>query len=77
MVAAKEDMPIRNRRAETQGVTAVGDISLVPNTVPTPHIEALFSIASVAVPGWRKRLETSNLWEAGATIVPSANLLIS
>jgi len=48
----------------------------VPNTVPTPHIEPLFAVARFAVQGWRKRLETSNVWEARAMPVPTAKLLI-
>ena len=49
----------------------------MPNAVPTLCIEALFGIASFSVPGCRKRLETSNVWELLTTIVPIANLLIS
>lgn len=48
----------------------------VPDTVPTPHIEPLFAVARFVVQGWRKRLETSNVWEARAMPVPTAKLLI-
>jgi hypothetical protein len=32
----------------------------MPNSVPTPRIEALFTLASIAVSVLCKRLETSN-----------------
>ena len=49
----------------------------MPNSVPTLHMEAMFMVASGAASGWRKRLETSNVSEPLATIVPTAKLLIS
>jgi len=48
----------------------------VPNTVPTPHIEALFAVARVQAPVRCKPLETSNNGEPRTTTVPTANLLI-
>ena len=33
----------------------------VPDIVPTPGIEALFTVASVPVPWWRKQLKTSKV----------------
>jgi hypothetical protein len=49
----------------------------VPNTVPTPCIEALPKVASVPRSVSRKSLRTSNIWESWASVVPSAKLLIS
>jgi hypothetical protein len=48
----------------------------VPNSVPTPCIEALLTLASAVVPGWRKSLEASAIGEPRASLVPMANLLI-
>jgi hypothetical protein len=48
----------------------------VPNSVPTPSIEGLFRIASLAVSGRRNPLKASKQWEWRATSVPSAKLLI-
>ena len=51
-------------------------LNFVPDTVPTPRIAALFAFASVGVPVFPKPLETSNVWEARATVVPAGKLLI-
>jgi hypothetical protein len=50
--------------------------AVVPNTVPTPHIEALFGNASLPGQESRNALETSNRSEQRAMIVSIANLLI-
>jgi hypothetical protein len=39
-------------------------------------MEALFRVASVAASGWPKRLETSNIEEWLASVVPTSKLLI-
>ena len=51
-------------------------VPIVPNTVPTPRIEALRDVAIVAVEGCRKCLEINNGGETLATVVPVAKLLI-
>jgi hypothetical protein len=48
----------------------------VPNSVPTPYIDRLFSLASGAFAEWYKSLETSSGWQSSVMVVPSANLLI-
>jgi hypothetical protein len=48
----------------------------VPNTVPTPHIEALCSVAVVPVVWSRKCLRTNNGWKSRTTVVTAAKLLI-
>ena len=47
----------------------------VPNSVPTPCMEALRTVAS-GTHEMQKSMKTSNIWESRATGVPSAKLLI-